>query len=301
MFFKRKNKKKNFKIEILKAGYLYIILTILLGIAGVNTGNNLIYLIVSAMLSFMGLSGYLGKINLKKLDVDIIFPEEIFAKTDAPIIIKIKNKKRIFPSFLLRIFFNEKSILIPFVDNKSTTEKHIILKFEKRGKHKIEKIEICSVFPFNFFKRCIYLYIEKEFLVYPFPKKCKYMESMDKYSKQKGDIYTQQKGISGDIIGIRDYIVGDSLKLIHWKATAKTGELKTKELSSNQYEPIIIDLEKLNGDFETKISCATYLILKYYKMLRPFGLKFKNITFKPEYSLKQKVKILKFLSTINNN
>jgi uncharacterized protein (DUF58 family) len=301
MLFKKKNKKKNFHIEILKAGYLYIILTILLGIAGVNTGNNLIYLIVSAMLSFMGLSGYLGKINLKKLDIELTFPEEIFAKTETPIVVKINNKKRFFSSFLLKISIKDKSILIPFVDNNSEVERHINILFPKRGKYKIEEIEICSVFPFNFFKRCVYKEINKEILVYPHPKKCKYLGFSNKHSKYKGDIYSQQKGSSGDIIGIRDYTTGDSLRLIHWKATAKTGELKTKELSDNQFEPILIDLEELNGNLEDKISCATFLILKSFKSLQPFGLKFKNNIFKPEFSLKQKVKLLKFLANLNNN
>jgi len=289
-------KKKNFKITILKAGYIYIILTILLGIAGVNTGNNLVYLIVSAMLSFMGLSGYLGKVNLKNLKIHIIPPEEIFAKIETPVVIKIENNKKFFPSFLLRVFIEDKNLLITFVDNKTSLEKHINLKFEKRGKRKIKEIKICSVFPFNFFKRCITAEINKELTIYPYPKKCKYIDGYGKNTKYRGETPLHNIGNSEDIIGIRNYTIGDSLKHIHWKATAKTGELKTKEFSSNQFKPILIDLEKLNGNMEDKISCATYLTLKSYKNLQPFGLKAGKTIFKPEYSLKQKVKILKFLS-----
>lgn len=41
-----------------KAGFFYILLTIFLGVAAVNTANNLIYLVVSALLGFMGISGF---------------------------------------------------------------------------------------------------------------------------------------------------------------------------------------------------------------------------------------------------
>ena len=39
-------------------------LTLLLGFAAVNTGNNLLYLLVSALLGFMAVSGILGRLNL---------------------------------------------------------------------------------------------------------------------------------------------------------------------------------------------------------------------------------------------
>jgi len=298
-FIKRKKRKKS-DLEILKTGYLYIILTLLLGIAGVNTGNNLIYLIVSAMLSFMGLSGYLGRVNLRKLKLDIVLPEEIFAKTDTPIIIRINNGKVLFPSFLLRIKVRDKSVLIPFLNNKSVGERHIVLNFERRGKEKIEEIEICSVFPFNFFKRCIGIKVNKDFLVYPFPKKCKFQLKSNQQDRYKSGKITNERDNSGDIVGVRNYTPGDSMKLIHWKATAKTGDLKTKELNLSQFEPVIIDLEKLNGNFEDKVSCATYLVLKHYKSLQPFGLKFKDYKFKPEFSKKQRSKLLKFLANVKN-
>jgi len=297
--FKRK-KSYDFKIEVLKAGYIYIILTILFGIAGVNTGNNLIYLIVSAMLSFMGLSGYLGKLNLKKLDIDVTLPEEVFAKVETPILVKVKNSKRFFPTFLLRVYVEDKNILIPFVDTNTQSERHILVKYENRGERQIKEIKVCSVFPFNFFRRCVTLKLNRIFTVYPFPKKCNHKNFYDSYTKTKGDLTSTEKGNSGDLIGIRDYTIGDSLKYIHWKATAKTGELKTKELTSNQFEPILIDIDQLKGSLEERISCATYLILKAFKSLQPFGLKAGKTVFKPEYSLKQKVKLLKFLAKFGN-
>jgi uncharacterized protein (DUF58 family) len=297
--FKRKKKKKP-DLEILKTGYIYIILTLLLGVAGVNTGNNLIYLIVSAMLTFMGLSGFLSRINLNQLEIEIYLPEEIFAKTETPVVIKVRNRKRFFPSFLIRIKIKDKEVLIPFINNNSEVEKHITLKFDKRGENEIKEIEICSVFPFNFFKRCVTVEMNKKFLVYPYPRKCKYNVKSDNFNKYKGNKISPEKDTSGDIVGVRDYNPGDSMKLIHWKATAKTGDLKTKELNLSQFEPVLIDLEKLQGNLEDKISCATYLILKYYKTLQPFGLKFKNHQFKPEFSKKQRLRLLKFLANLKN-
>jgi hypothetical protein len=44
-------------LRLSKAGASYIALTLLTGFAAVNTGNNLLFLVVSALLAFMAVSG----------------------------------------------------------------------------------------------------------------------------------------------------------------------------------------------------------------------------------------------------
>ena len=67
-------------IKITKAGYFYISLTIILGFSAVNTANNLVYIIAAAMLSFMAVSGFFGRSNLRGISVAIDVPEEIYAR-----------------------------------------------------------------------------------------------------------------------------------------------------------------------------------------------------------------------------
>ena len=57
---------------------VYVGMTLLLGFAAVNTGNNLLYLLVSALLGFMAVSGWLGQQNLRSLSLRLVLPQEIF-------------------------------------------------------------------------------------------------------------------------------------------------------------------------------------------------------------------------------
>ena len=258
------------------------------------------------MLSFMGISGFLGARNISRLRIDIEFPEEIFAKTQIPIKIKLENKRRYLPSFLIRIEldnrFQKNTFVIPYIKNGSSEEIHIPIKFDKRGTHQIDKLRICSVFPFNFFIRCKLYKIDKKVVVFPKPIKCEFSSIwQSKPKKRKGENISNKIGYGGDIIGIRNYIYGDPIKYIHWKATAKTGELKVKEFLSLEFQPTIIDLASLDGDIEKKLSCATYLILQLYKNLTPFGLKMGKKVYKPELSLKNKRKLLKILANYDTN
>src|SRR3972149_4703492 len=106
-------------IKITKAGWFYVLLTIFLGVSGINTGNNLIYLIVAAFLSFMAVSGVFGKRNLSKIDVRIELPEEIYAGTSPPVKVILRNTRRFLPAFLMRVHVSGNEILFPFVEVKT--------------------------------------------------------------------------------------------------------------------------------------------------------------------------------------
>lgn len=287
------------EIRITKTGWIFILLTILLGFAAVNTGNNLVYLIASGFLSFMAVSGLLGKGNISKIDIVIDLPQEIYAEKDAFIKIRLKNNKKLFPAFLIRVSFDNKSVLFPFVDPKGEDIGNISTIFNKRGFYSISNIHISSVFPFNFFVRCRKIETPCEFIVFPMPKKCNIRHFFIN-TRSTGELTTDKKGFEPEILSIRNYIKTDPFKYISWKASAKTGELKTKELSAHLSEPIIIDLDEIeiNG-LEEKISCITYILIKNIKQNIPIGIKIKKKLYKPDVTKQHRINMLKELALYN--
>ncbi|MCX7966224.1 MAG: DUF58 domain-containing protein [Syntrophorhabdaceae bacterium] len=284
-------------IKITRAGFLYILLTIFLGISAINTGNNLIYLIVAALLSFMGISGFFGKNNLFRIEIDIEFPQEIYAKNEFPLKVTLRNKKRVLPVFLMKVHINGKDAFFPYVDPKGTETRYINISFPKRGRYIIDHIYVYSVFPFNFFTR--YRSLEKTFecIVFPPLKECSLITLYEKNKRLKGDRTSDSIGYDTDIVSIREYVYGDPLKYINWKATAKTGKLKTKELSSLVYRPVFINFDEvLISDLEERISCVAYTVLKLIKANMPVGLRIKDKTLMPDVSYNHKINILKELA-----
>ncbi len=280
-------------IKITKAGWIYITITILLGVAAVNTGNNLVYLIDAALLSFMGISGFFGKKNLSGIEPQIEVPFEIYATVPFSIKVKIKNNKKILPSFLLKVSIEEKSLIFPYVENNETQEKYLQLKLPERGYFQIKEISICSPFPFNFFIRCKNFPIDIKAIVYPKPEKCS-----TKFVGEKGKKKEKEEGnkisTTGEIHSIKEYTKGIPLKYIHWKASAKTGELKVKEFSKSYFKSQIVDFDALEiPNLEKKISCLTYIVLSLHKKNIPFKFKLKSKVFD---GFKEKEKILRELA-----
>ncbi|CAD7771508.1 MAG: hypothetical protein KIIPBIDF_00264 [Candidatus Methanoperedenaceae archaeon GB50] len=77
-------RKSRFQVKITKPGIFFVALTIMLGVAAVNTGNNLIYLIAALMLSLMALSGLSSFLNLVGLDFKIEVPRRNLCLQTSP-------------------------------------------------------------------------------------------------------------------------------------------------------------------------------------------------------------------------
>ena len=135
-------------------------------------------------------------------------------------------------------------------------------------------IHVCSVFPFGFFVRCRETGNSVECIVFPEPKRCEVTSMFARNARTRGERPAERIGHDAETMSIRNYVRGDPLKYISWKATAKTGDLKTKELSSLLQEPVIVDIDEIpKREEEAKISCATYAVLNLFKLNIPVGLR----------------------------
>lgn len=280
-------------IKINKAGYIYVAITILIGFSAVNTGNNLVYIVTSALLSYMLVSGIFGKRNIYAIEVTVEYPQEIFAGSSNPVIARIRNKRRFMPAFLIRVSFCGQERLFPFIEPRSSLSHCFIFSTPARGRHRTADVRISSVSPFNLFTRYRSLPTKSEIVVYPRPQKCFLSESPTRQLRARGEVSSNFAGYDSDLLSIRNYVTGDPPKYISWKATAKTGQLKTKELSALELKNVIINFDRMDkGNREFTISCVTFTILKLYKSKIPVGLTIEGETMGPGLASAHRTRML---------
>jgi uncharacterized protein (DUF58 family) len=103
---------RNIRLEFLRfairtsitvEGLLFIVFLIVIGFAAWNTGNNLLYLVLSAMLAFLLAANLIARISLADLSVQLRFPDHIFAGEPAGISVTLVNHKRYMPSYSLMV------------------------------------------------------------------------------------------------------------------------------------------------------------------------------------------------------
>jgi uncharacterized protein (DUF58 family) len=95
--------RESFDYDITKAGIAYVLVTLIIAIAALNTGNNLLYIVVAAMMAAILVSGFASAVVLRRLQLDIHLPEHVFAGRSVLGRIVIKNPRHYLPSFSVRV------------------------------------------------------------------------------------------------------------------------------------------------------------------------------------------------------
>jgi uncharacterized protein (DUF58 family) len=100
--------RETFDYEINRAGVIYVLVTLVIGIAALNTGNNLLYIVVAAMLAAILVSGVVSALVLRWLELDVRLPEHVFAGRAVPGRIVLRNPRRYLPSFSIFVLSTRK-------------------------------------------------------------------------------------------------------------------------------------------------------------------------------------------------
>lgn len=101
--------RESFDYEVTRGGIVYVLLTLVIAIAALNTGNNLLYIVVAAMLGAILVSGIASAIVLRRLELDVRLPEHVFAGLPVLGRIVLRNSRRRLPSFSIRVLAARKT------------------------------------------------------------------------------------------------------------------------------------------------------------------------------------------------
>ncbi len=232
-------------MKITREGRRFLLATMLIAVAAVNTGNNLIYLIFSLMLSFILLAVSLLRLNLRGLSLEVSIDHPVFAGEETYAFFTILNRKKLLPSYSLRVAASGASspVYCAFIGPKDSLKKEMKITFEKRGVYSYGDFFIQSGFPFILFEKSVKVKVSGEVLVYP---------ALMDVEKVIPDIAGREAqgigralGSGNEIHSIREFRHGDDWRNIHWKASAKASSLMVKEYALTDIRQITVILDNL--------------------------------------------------------
>src|SRR5579864_7284286 len=100
--------RESFDYQVTRAGIVYVLVTLVIAIAALNTGNNLLYIVVAAMLAAILVSGIASAWVLRWLELDVRLPEHVFAGRAVMGRTVVRNPRRMLPSFSVRVVSTRK-------------------------------------------------------------------------------------------------------------------------------------------------------------------------------------------------
>ena len=121
-------------------GALYLVALLLTGLAAFASANNLLFLILSAMLATFMISGLINRLGIAGLELDVRLPEHISARRTTPARLLLRNAKRRIPSFSVQVVGVEDSVFttavyFPVIPGGAELETTLDVVFERRGSH----------------------------------------------------------------------------------------------------------------------------------------------------------------------
>ncbi len=253
--------------RITAAGLAFTALIIAIGFAAFLSANNLLFLVLAALMSVLLISGFVNRLLLSGLELEFIPPEHLSARQKALARIIVRNGKRHVPSFSIHLSGTaangfQGELYFPLLPGNSTCEETVSVLFNKRGLYEDNSFAFSSRFPFGFAERRIRVTLRRSVLVYPAIDPQPGFE--DLAQQLTGEITAHFRGRGNDFYRIRPYELNESSRHVDWKATAHTGNLQVREFAREQDHriEIILDLDAPAGDaFEHAIECCAYLVL----------------------------------------
>lgn len=270
----REASQMNLPFEFTTGGAIILVLIMIVGFSAWNTGNNLLFIVLSFLIATMLVGFVAGHICLKKLDVKMRFPETIFAGEATPILVSLHNRKRIFPAFSVvakvrgkererSIADDELKAILPrwiaerlgranvvrrtlnhfvHVGPKQTLESKAEHIFPYRGRLIIKDFELSTKFPFGFFNHRRRLSARETELIV-FPRLISFTNRLDDTPLEAGKIVANRRGTGQDLLALRDYRPNDDLRSIDWKATARAQMLTVREFAADDDKRVTIVLD----------------------------------------------------------
>jgi uncharacterized protein (DUF58 family) len=262
----RESFEESMRQQITALGFVFTLIVVLVGLAAFISANNLLFLLLASLLSTLLISGFVSRLGLAGLELDVELPPHVVARRDVPAKIHIHNRKYLMPSFSLHLAGAPETglreeLYIPLVGAGGTVTETAPLYFSKRGEYKRNTFWFSSRFPFGFTYRRAHLRLEQDLLVYPSIDPQAGFELL--LAGIAGDLQSQQQGRGTDFYRVRPYIAFESSRHVDWRATAHTGELQVREYARDQDQAVTIflDLNTPNSEwFELAIDCSAFLV-----------------------------------------
>jgi len=239
------------RLSFTREGRLIVVLAVGVGFAAINTGNNLLYLLLGWLLSFIIASGLLSELTLKRLVVERRPPPRVFAGDPFLMEVAITNEKPRRASYSIevedlvgntpldkRCYF----LKIPAEKTQRTSYRHT---FARRGLYTLTGYRIATKFPFALFRKSRDVAAPLEVLVYP--ARAVVARPIPR-TEARGELTANRTGRRGEFFGLREHRSGDDRRDVHWRSSARSGRLLVREYEDEHARKVVIGVDNALPD-----------------------------------------------------
>jgi uncharacterized protein (DUF58 family) len=252
-----------------REGIIYLAAVFVLILAAVNTGNNLLFMVLACAIAGILISWALSYVVLTDVELKFDLPEHIFAEQPVLAEVELQNEKQMLPSFSLRVVGDPKStavkgsasnaprrsdilskpVFFPYIPRLSSSRQKVEVTFPHRGVYRQDSFGIRTRFPFGFFEKTRIVDSNLEIVVYPRVTEAE--PFYDVLPLISGEMASQFRGRGHELHSLRAYTPTDSARFVDWKVTARTGHLMVREFAREDERRVLLVFDPYVGPAPT--------------------------------------------------
>jgi uncharacterized protein (DUF58 family) len=249
-------------LEITKAGWLFIVLTLAVGFAAINSGANLLHVLFGCQIGLIIASGMLSENMVRRAGVHRRIASPLHAGSRGALVVELRNSSPRGDMISISVEDDDR------IDSEDKTEPvfsvavpggaaktlHSSVIMHRRGLHPLPKAVVATRFPFGLFVKRRELPGRERVLVYP-----RIHEVDPGWLREARTGQGEVRGArdrAGEFFGLAEYREGQELRRIHWPATARRGKAVVQEFEARgEAEQILVLAPGVAGEtsFEAAI------------------------------------------------
>ena len=235
------------KLKITREGKFFILLTLSVGLAAVNTGTNLLYLLLGMLLALIVVSSIMSELSLRNLSVVRRLPARAQVGRPHLVEIEVHNHKKRIPSYAIEIEDlragqpADKRCFFLKISPDSAQVAAYRRTPAKRGRDRHVGFRVATRFPFGLFEKSRELRSDGELIIYPAIDPVKLPP--EQAGRRAGTHGAPGRGIGDEIVGVRPMRDGDDPRDVYWRKSTLEGQLVLRERAQETRRQVSLVVE----------------------------------------------------------
>ncbi|MBK9261332.1 MAG: DUF58 domain-containing protein [Polyangiaceae bacterium] len=221
------------KLKFTREGKYYVGITLGVGFAAINTGNNLLYLLLGMLVSLMLVSGVMSELSLRDLTVTRRLPTRAQVGRAHLVEIEVYNHKKRVPSYAIEVEDlragqpADKRCFFLKISPSSAQVAAYRRTPARRGRDRHTGFRIATRFPFGLFEKSREVSSDGELVIYPAVDPVRLPP--EERGRMVGGVGTSGRGSSDETYCLRPMRDGDDPRDIYWRKSAVLGQTVLRE------------------------------------------------------------------------
>ncbi|MFO0763157.1 MAG: DUF58 domain-containing protein [Byssovorax sp.] len=235
------------KLKVTREGKYYLGITLGVGFAAINTGNNLLYLLLGMLLSLMLVSGVMSDLSLRRLTVTRRLPVRAQVGRAHLVEIEVYNHKKRVPSYAIEVEDlragqpADKRCFFLKISPSSAQVAAYRRTPAKRGRDRHTGFRIATRFPFGLFEKSREVDAEGELIIYPAVDPLRL--PIEEGGRHDGGSGASGRGSGDETYALRPMREGDDPRDIYWRKSTMRDQLVLRERARETRPDVELSLD----------------------------------------------------------